>query len=317
MRAASSLAQDNPALTGQICAHTSISASFRASGKIAQRLAKVGDSVRKGQPLAVLDDTILKNTLKSAEADEAAAAAALRQAEQHNARVQGLLAQRAVSKENAESSVRQLKSARAQLEAASARTASAKEQLGYAVLYAEEDGVVTDRLAEAGEVVSQGQPVFKLAVNDGRDAVLDIPAVLLASFQPGQSLQVCLDRQKDVCSRALVYEANPEADAVTRTHRVKARIADPKQMELGATCQAAAETEEKALRIPFSALASIDGRPCVWVIDEKTMQASPRTVVVASYTTKEVVIASGLKEGELIVTAGTQLLSQGQKVRIQ
>ncbi len=314
-----SLSRENPcpALTGQVAAHTLIAASFRTGGKIAERMAYSGDYVQKGQILAVLDKTILNNTYISTKAQTAAARAALIQAEQHNSRVQGLLRERAVSKENAEASVRQVKSARASLEAAEASEASALEQLGYAELKAEADGIVVERLSEAGEVVSAGQPVFRIALHEGRDALFDVPAMLLSSLSAGQAVEVCLDRRPDICSQAAVYEISPEADAVTRTHRTRAQIAKPDQMELGAAVSVRPLKEEEAIRIPFTALASVDGSPCVWVIDAKSMQAVPRKVRVGSYSADMVTIASGLEEGERIVTAGVQLLLEGQKVRTE
>ena len=314
-----SLSKENscPALTGQVAAHTLVAASFRVSGKIAERLAYSGDAVQKGQVLAILDKTILNNAWISAKAQTAAARAAFIQAEQHNARVQGLLRERAVSKENAEASVRQARSSRASLEAAEASEASALEQLGYAELKAEKDGIIVDRLAEAGEVVSAGQPVFRIALHEGRDAVFDVPAMLLSDLSAGQAVEACLDRSPDICSRATVYEVSPEADAATRTHRTRAHIDKPDQMDLGAALTVRPLREEEAIRIPFAALANVDGSPCVWVIDAKTMQVSPRKVAIGGYSADTVTVSSGLKEGERIVTAGVQLLQEGQKVRTE
>ncbi len=314
-----SLTKENacPALTGQVAAHTLVAASFRTGGKIAERLAYSGDAVQKGQVLAILDKTILNNTWISAKAQTAAARATLVQAEQHNARVQGLLRERAVSKENAEASVRQAKSARASLEAAEASEASALEQLGYAELTAEKDGIIVDRLAEAGEVVSAGQPVFRIALHEGRDAVFDVPAMLLSALPAGQAVEVCLDRSRDICSRATVYEVSPEADAATRTHRTRAQIEKPEQMDLGAALTVRPLKDEEAIRIPFAALANVGGSPCVWVIDQKTMQTAPRKVQISGYSQDMVTIAAGLEEGERIVTAGVQLLQEGQKVRTE
>lgn len=314
-----SLTKENscPALTGQVAAHTLVAASFRVSGKIAERLAYAGDAVHKGQVLAVLDKTILNNTWISAKAQTAAARAALVQAEQHNARVQGLLRERAVSRENAEASVRQAKSARASLEAAEASEASALEQLGYAELKAEEDGIIVDRLAEAGEVVSAGQPVFRIALHEGRDAVFDVPAMLLSSLPAGQAVEACLDRRPDICSRATVYEVSPEADAATRTHRTRAHLEKPDQMDLGAALTVRPLREEEAIRIPFAALANVGGSPCVWIIDAKTMQVAPHKVQIGAYSQDTVTVTSGLKEGDRIVTAGVQLLQEGQTVRTE
>ncbi|MDO5537765.1 MAG: efflux RND transporter periplasmic adaptor subunit [Desulfovibrionaceae bacterium] len=317
MVAAASADAAHPSLTGQVNAHTYVSASFRVSGQITRRLVSAGDRVAKGQPLAELDDTILRNTLRSAQAEVAASQAALVQADQHAARVRGLLKERAVSKESSESAIRQLKSARAQLAASKAQQASAEEQLGYAVLYAEADGVIVERYAESGEVVAAGQAVYRIALDGGRDAVFDLPDRLFEAVSPGSVMQVCLDRRRGICSAAEVYEVSPEADSATRTYRTKARIAEPRDMDLGATLVGRLEGSETAIRLPASALCSVEGQPSVWVVDTQALTVSLRPVEIGAYSTDRVVIRSGLAEGDVVVTAGVQLLREGQTVRMR
>ncbi len=317
MRAATSMEDAHPLLTGVVSAHTSISASFRVSGQMVRRAVGTGERVRRGQVLAELDSVVLRNGLRAAEAELAAAEAALVQARQHDQRVRGLLARRAVSRENAEASTRQLRAAQSEHDAAMARLSSAEEQLGYASLTAEADGVVVERLAESGEVVAAGQAVFRIAADGGRDAVFDVPDALLADFRPGGAMRVCLDRLPGVCSGAEVYEVSPEADSATRTWRVRALLDAPSGMDLGAALRGRLEGGERVMRIPAQALCSVEGRPCVWVVDMDTLEVRPRPVAVASYGRDSVTLASGLGEGEVLVTAGVQLLRDGQKVRVE
>ncbi len=317
MRAAVTELTAHPELTGQVCAHRSISASFRVAGQIVRRFVGTGERVQRGQPLAELDSVILQNSLRAARAELTAARASLVQAGQHDSRVRGLLAQRAVSRESAEAATRQLKAARAQFDAARARLSSAEEQLGYATLLAEEDGVVVERLAESGEVVAAGQTVFKIAADGGRDAVFDVPDALLADFRPGLPMRVCLERLAGVCSRSEVCEVSPEADSVTRTWRVKALLDSPAGMELGATVRGRLEGGRAAIRVPAHALCSVEGGPCVWVVDMTVLAVRPRPVVIASYDQDCVTLAAGLEEGDVVVTAGVQLLRDGQKVRVE
>lgn len=315
-------------LTGLVKAHIYVNASFRIAGKVVERMVSAGDTVRAGDPLARLDDTVIRDNLLTARADVAASLASLDQARKQDRRVHALLGRGAVSRREGEASERAYKSALAQLDAARARQESAEEQLAYTVLHADVDGVVVSRSVENGEVVAAGQGVFLLAAGGGRDAVFDLPEDLLDAVPNGRRLEVCLDRQRDVCSTAEVYETSPEADAVTRTYQMKARIADASRMALGATLIGTIPLGDRQVVIlPALALADLDGSPAVWVVDDEAGVVHRRTVEVVRYTADGAVIAvdgrgaagnggaRGLAGGERVVTAGVQTLREGQKVR--
>lgn len=311
-------------LAGQVAAHTQVNAAFRAAGKISERLVSAGDRVRRGQVLARLDDAVLRDNLAAAKADVAAAEAALAQSRQHAARADRLVRERAMSKNEQEVARRQFRAAQAQLDAARAKRHAAAEQLDHAVLTAPVSGLVTERLAERGEVAAAGQPVFRIAGDDGRDALFDLPESLLAELKTGDRLQVCLDSRRDICSDAVLYEIAPDADRTTRTYRAKARISDPAAMPLGATllgrplASAATTDAENAgpasFRLPAAALVRVDGKPSVWILDEAKQTVHLRPVTVLGYG-KDSVLVSGLRQGELVAAAGAQTLREGQKAR--
>jgi len=70
------------------------------------------------------------------------------------------------------------------------------------------------------------------------------------------------------------------------------------------------------IELPASALTELDRRPTVWVVDAKSLTVSPRAIEVLRHNPASVAIASGLVPGEIVVTAGTQALHPGQKVRL-
>ena len=137
---------------------------FRVPGKLSQRLVSAGSTVKAGQLLARLDDTVFKDALTAANAEVSSAKASVELAEKQKKRNSNLLQLRAVSQNAYDETLRQLKSARADLEAAEAKARIAKEQLDYTQLKAAADGVVTDRLVEVGEVVSAGQAILTMVV---------------------------------------------------------------------------------------------------------------------------------------------------------
>lgn len=306
-------------LTGQIAAHKAVNASFRTGGKLLERLVSVGDTVHSGQILARLDAAVIRDTLLAASSDVAAAQATLNQASSHAARMSSLVQEGAVSRSEHDLAVRQLKAARAQLEAADARRHSASEQLGYTDLRADAGGIVVGRYAESGEVVSAGQPIFRIAEDHGYDAVFDVPEGLVqAGLAVGQKVRVCLDNRREVCAEAELYELSPEADAMTRTYQAKTLLADrPETMLLGSTVVGSMTLSGSgALVIPAAALSSSEGHPAVWIVDGASSTVSLRPVQVARYTRDTVVLSGGLKEGERIVTAGVQTMRPGQTIQV-
>ena len=305
-------------VTGQVTAHAYVNASFRVPGKLSQRLVSAGSAVKTGQLLARLDDTVFKDSWTSAKAGVSSAMAVLELAEKLERRRGNLLQSKAVSQNESDEALRQLKSARAELESVEAKAWIAKEQLDYTQLKAEADGVVTDKLAEVGEVVTAGQAVLRIGQNKLKDALFEMPEDIIRSgLTLGQKIETCLDRNRDVCATASVYEIAPEADSVTRTYQTKATLENnASQMLLGSTVVGRfAFAQKSTLQIPASALTMFEGKPAVWLVDPSTQSVSLRPVDVALYTTDKVVLLNGLNTGDRIVTAGVQSLRQAQKVR--
>jgi len=306
-------------VTGQVTAHAYVNASFRVPGKLSQRLVSAGSAVKAGQLLARLDDTVFKDALTAAKAEVSSAKAALELAEKLESRNGSLLQTRAVSQNDYDGTLRQLKSARSELEAAEAKARIAKEQLDYTQLKAETDGVVTERLVEVGEVVTAAQPVFRIAQNKTKDAVFEMPEdVIRSGLALGHNIESCLDRNKDICATATVYEISPEADPVTRTYQTKAAFENggSSQMLLGSTILGRVVLEPKGnLQIPASALTIFEETPAVWLVDPSTQSVALRPVEIEQYTTDNIVLSKGLHPGDRIVTAGVQSLRQAQKVR--
>jgi hypothetical protein len=70
------------------------------------------------------------------------------------------------------------------------------------------------------------------------------------------------------------------------------------------------------IAIPSSALTSAEGRPAVWVLDPRDNRVALRIVDVIRYELDRVLVGGGLSPGEIVVTAGVQVLRPGQQVRL-
>ena len=122
--------------------------------------------------------------------------------------------------------------------------------------------------------------------------------------------------QRELVERT--HELVSRLDAATRTFQVKVGITDPPEaMRLGATIVGQLPlSAPSGAEVPASALTETDGRPAVWVVDPQSKTVSLRSVEIGRYDQATVVILSGVKTGEFVVTAGVQTLRSGQKVRL-
>jgi len=306
-------------LTGQLNARHETKLAFRLSGKLVERLVTIGDIVKADQIVAKLDAETERNTRDAAKADYTAAVAFLDQSEAAERRYGNLINEKAVSQQEYEEALKQHKTARSQVKAARAKLDSAEDQLGYTVLKADADGVITAKGAEPGEVVRVGQMIVALAHEKGRDAVFDMPAQIIRDgISVNQEVEVWLEDNPDIKTTGKVREISPQADPSTRTYQVKVGLdALPSGMFLGSTVVGRLKLRTGTLiEIPSYALAMAETKPAVWIIDPKTNTVHKREIEITRYTQDAAIVASGLQSGERIVTAGVQSLFEGQKVKL-
>jgi len=309
---------DPVALTGEIRAQEEVPLGFRIGGRMIARAANVGDQVGVGQLLARLDPQPEDNAVKSAQADVASAAAALAEARSTEQRQRQLLEKSSTTRANYDAALRQLQTTQAQLDSAEARLKTANDRRGYTELYADTAGAITATGAEPGEVVNAGQMIVRLARGHGRDAVFAVPAQLIRTAPKDPVVEIVLVDDPTIRTTGRVREVSPQADPVTRTYTVKVGLQDvPPNMHLGATVIGRITlAAQPAIELPGTALTAAEGKPAVWVFDPKSETVNLRPVTILRYGAGTVIVADGLDDNELVVTAGVHALRPGQKVRL-
>lgn len=200
---------------------------------------------------------------------------------------------------------------------AKASLIKAIEQLGYAQLKTDLAGVVTAVATDVGQVVSVGQTVATVARPDIRDAVVDIGPDFPVPLRIGLPFTISLPMLPAVHVSGQIREIAPQADPMTRTHRVRIALSDPPDtFRLGATVTARLATgDAPILRVPASALLAKDGESSVWVVDTRAGTVSLRKIEV-SQDANGIRVTRGLNAGTCIVTAGVHSLQPGQHVRL-
>ncbi len=308
-------------LPGTIQARIETDFSFRVLGRIVAREVQTGDMVKKGDVLAAIDPLALELAVRSAQSDLANSQAQLVNAVATEGRQQELFQRQSGSKATLETAQMQRKTAEAAVAKSQANLDKANEQLGYARLLAEFDGVVTATSAEVGQVVSAGQSVVTVAGPDQRDAVIDVPEAAGSQVTPGSAFDVSLQLDPTVHARGTVREIAPEADNLTRTRRTKITLVNPPEaLRLGSVITATAVGNQGAvIRIPGSAIR-IDGTTTkVWIVDESKKAVFSRPVELDGPIVIEgsVTVSDGINPGDRIVIAGVNTLQEGQTIRVE
>jgi RND family efflux transporter MFP subunit len=214
---------------------------------------------------------------------------------------------------------RNRQTADANLKRAQAQLAKAQDLLSFTRLTADFDGVVTNRYAEPGQVLSLGQKVLTLARPGIREAVIAVPSSLAEVLAHPNDLTITVQLDNVLSIKAAgVRAVDPVADPNTRTQQVYLSLADPPDaLRLGITI-AVTMTHPVSPRVdlPATALLDEDGKTYVWVVDAKNATVDLREVTVASRRDDTVTVTSGLRSGERVVIAGVHSLSPGQKVKL-
>jgi RND family efflux transporter MFP subunit len=309
----------NYEFAGEVKAQVESRLGFRVGGKIIRRQAELGQHVRAGQVLAQLDPQDYKLAADAARAQVAAASTNRDLAAADYKRYKELKDQNFISGAELERRDTTLKAAQAQLEQAQSQLAVQGNQANYASLVADVSGVVTAVEAEAGQVVTAGTPVLRIAADGPRDVVFSVPEDKVGAIRVGTPVRVRVWSQAgELAGR--VREVSASADPATRTYPVKVALDTKEPPVLGATVyvqpQGLGATGVQVIKLPTSALRQEGKNSAVWVLDKASMTLKSQTIQIATADGNEAVVAAGLQPGMLVVSAGVHVLSPGQKVTI-
>ncbi|WP_322027077.1 efflux RND transporter periplasmic adaptor subunit [Burkholderia sp. BCC1977] len=308
-------------LPGEIQPRYATPLSFRIAGKIVERKVRLGDAVKAGQVVALLDPSDVEKNAASAQAQLDAASHSLAFAKQQLERDRAQARENLIATAQLEQTENSYTSALAQRDQAQQQLALAKNQLRYATLVADHAGTITAEQADTGQNVSAGQAVYQLAWSGDVDVVSDVPEAALASLTPGHAASVTLPSLPGRQFAAKVREIAPAADPQSRTYRVKLTLAAPDPaVRLGMTANVAfdgapVDGNAPSITLPATALFHDGPHPAVWVVRTKDDTLELRRVDVARFNERTVTVSHGLQPGERVVLQGVHTVSAGEKVR--
>jgi membrane fusion protein (multidrug efflux system) len=178
------------------------------------------------------------------------------------------------------------------------------------------DGIVAELYVTEGSMVGPSTPVA-LFVSRELEAVINVEESRIQDVKPGQYAAIKVKAYPDEDFPAVVTSVAPVADSATRTFVVKVTLVDEAgKLRGGMYADLALLVEEKqaALLVPRAAVTLINNKEAVYVVQDDIAHVRPVTTGLTDGENIE--ILSGLRPGEMVVTAGQTSLSDGARVRI-
>jgi len=291
--------------------------AFRVGGKITECRVNLGDTIHRGETLAKLEPADYQLASQSGTAGIAEAQSALTLAEAELVRYRNLHEKGFVSAAILDQKQATAEAARARMVAMQSTHAEQTRQLGYTTLSADNDGVISAFDCNVGQVVNIGQPILRLAQAAEKEIEINLPESELQHFRTLQNFTINLNALPGKSYHGALRELAAAADPATRTYAARISVKNPDaaiQLGMSATIESQA-TGVQAINLPLSAVASPDKNSSVWKVDSAgTVHATP--ISISGLQGNAVHIASGLSNGDIVVTAGANLLREGEKVRL-
>lgn len=289
--------------SGTVVEEKGVSVSFATVGTVQKVLVSVGDKVKKGQLIAVLDDEVMRQSHEAANVS-------LKQAEDAYGRMKQL-------KDSNSLAEIQWIEIESKLKQAQAAEAIARKSLSDCMLYAPESGVVADKMVEAGQNVTMGMPVVKLVDIRRVKVKVAVPETEIADIKEGMTVDVFVAAlQKHVSGK--VTERGVSANPLTRTYDVYALVENETQDLLpGMICEVGFRIgdDSRQMTLPANVLRiDENNRTFVWLA--VSGKAHKRYVTIDGSTERGVVIAGGLQAGDKVISDGSQKVSENTKVEI-
>jgi RND family efflux transporter MFP subunit len=245
-----------------------------------------------------------------------AARARAHQTAEEEVRHRNLLLPGAVSASEYDKAKAAAESARADLKAARAQADVARNEMSYAVLLADADGVIVETLVEPGQVVVAGQVVVRVAHAGRREAIIELPETLRPAI--GSSGRATL-YGSGVTGFGKLRQLSDAANRQTRTFEARYVLEGPlAEAPLGSTVsiEISDGRSAPALQVPIGAIFDPGKGPGLWLVEGDTPRVTWRAAHIAGLSDEAASVVGKLKEGDRVVALGAHLLHEGERVRL-
>lgn len=293
---------ENLSLSGSLEANEQLELRSEISGIVEKINFKEGSKVSKGQMLFQVNDLELRAQLAKVQTAQKLASENVRRAKL-------LLDKEAISQEEYDISEADYQFARAESQLVAA-------QLAKATVRAPFSGKIGLRYISQGTYVTPSTPIASLVNTDQLKITFSIPEKYSAQIKLEDKISFTTSNSKEE-QTATIYAIEPEVDIATRTLKMRA-IANNREGKLipgtFANVLLPLEVVNDALLVPTESLIPIQNGKKIFVSEGGL--AKEIIVVTGARTENSVIVLSGLKAGDTILTSGVMMLKNGSPVKV-
>lgn len=298
----------------------------QVSGNIIGIYFKDGQQVRKGQKLYAIDQQQYMAAVNQAKANVLVAKANLDKSQQDADRYQELAKQDAIAKQTLDHQLADLEASKQQLQAAEANVASVETNLKYSEIYAPFNGTIGISLVKVGTSVYPQTLLNSVSTDDPMAVDIAIDQAEIPQFtryfekgtNPKDSIfSAVLPDGSIYPYEGQLYLLDRSIDPTTGTLKARLTFSNPKdELKAGLTTNIRVRHKagDSTLMIPYKAVVEALGEYFVFVVQGD--HAFQHKIILGTKIGGNIVVRSGLQQGEKVVIEGVQKLRDSSAVQI-
>jgi multidrug efflux system membrane fusion protein len=211
----------------------------------------------------------------------------------------------------------------AQVTAAKKQSQAANNQVRYAKLIAPFTGVITAVFAAENEMVNPGKPLVTLSAETKPEVAVNVPESIIGQIKRKQQVEIAFSAIAGKTFKGTVSEVG-YASGEASTYSVTIQIDKPSsRMRPGMATnvtfsQAVIKANASKLVAPTASIGQVGKNTYAFVLekDSANYKVKKTTVEIGDILPDGFVVKSGLKEGQLVATAGLRALLDGMQVKL-
>lgn len=301
--------------------------SFAVGGTVEVVKVDLGDRVKKNDVLAVLDKLPFQLSVQNADGELKKAEARVLERRANYERTSALYESNNASKAELDEARAGFDNAKGQVEVVKAQLGLARRDLNKTVLRAPYHGVISVKQIEPHVEVPPGKAVFGLdGEESGFEVAVAVPETLVFHVSAGQKATVFFPTLKNRKVPGVIKEVGTRSQTAN-AYRVTVRLGEQfSELRSGMSVEVAFEYASTSLdggviktgiKVPVTALRSgANNTHYVFIYDKQTSTVKESLVEGVTLQGNDVILRSGLKAGDIIVTAGVEFLNDQQKVKL-
>ena len=289
-------------------------------GIVTRIFVKSGQRVSEGTPLVQINADKQQAAVRSAEANRAGTEADVQYWRQQVKRLESLVEAGAISRQEFEQAQNSLRTAEARLAALDAQVREGRVELQYYRVNAPQSGVIGDIPVRTGDRVTQSTVITTIDEKTALEAYIQVPLDRSPDLRLGLPVQLLDIEGKIVATNPVTFVA-PRVDDATQTVLVKSALQEiPPALRLQQFVRARIVWRQvPGLTLPVTAVTRISGQYFCFVAEQgqNGLVARQRPIQVGELIGNDYVVASGLKPGDRVITAGIQKIGDGAPVKAE